>query len=212
MSIRLALRSVESLPDDLAPLIDSLPFGQGEAARLDAIANPAVRAQSLTALLALHSLCGDLSADLTILRDAHGKPRFADPTLPAFSLSHSAGLAAAVLGENTDGIGVDLEFIRPHTDKQKIAARFFTQNERDCLMADTYADDTFLLLWTRKEAAAKMNGCGLLSTLRDEHASVFFRSYSVTKDGRIGLLTIAAPHEFSMDISEFSELLKEVFP
>jgi hypothetical protein len=57
-----------------------------------------------------------------------------------------------------------------------------------------------------------MNGCGLLSTLRDEHASVFFRSYSVTKDGRAGLLTIAAPHEFSMDISEFSELLKEVFP
>ena len=118
----------------------------------------------------------------------------------------------AVLGEDTDEIGVDLEFIRPHTDPQKIAARFFTQNERDRLMADDDPNDTFLLLWTKKEAAAKMDGRGLLHASKNDPPCVFFRSYAVTKDGRTGRLTVAAHREFSMDISEISEHLKEVSP
>ena len=210
MLIRLALCSVTELLGEPRDLIRALPFGEAEKARLCSISHPEAMAQSLAALWALRSLCEDPDQDLTLLRDERGKPRFADPSLPAFSLAHSGGLAVAALSEDRTPLGVDLEFPRARADTRKLAERFFTRPERDRLMADGCSDNTFLLLWTKKEAYAKLDGRGLLANLRRDLSPAAFRSYRLTKDGHAGCLSVAAPKEFTVRFSENPYFPKEI--
>jgi len=95
----------------------------------------------------------------------HGKPALADDLGPAglsFNLSHSQGLAALAL-TGAAAVGVDVEALRPMSDADQIAERFFSPAERRALRAIPPSDRTaaFFSCWTRKEAYVKATGDGL---------------------------------------------------
>jgi 4'-phosphopantetheinyl transferase len=89
-----------------------------------------------------------------------GKPYLDDVELH-FNLAHSGGKAIYAFGR--DDLGVDIEFIKPWQDWQKISARFFSQREAEQLLkpdpATQIAD--FFACWARKEAYIKAIGEGM---------------------------------------------------
>ncbi|MEH1797639.1 MAG: 4'-phosphopantetheinyl transferase HetI [Nostoc sp.] len=94
-----------------------------------------------------------------------GKPvladKFADSRL-AFNLSHSQGLGLCAVN-CTRPIGVDLEYIRPMSDLEALAKRFFLPKEYEMLrsLSPNQQQEIFFRYWTCKEAYLKATGDGL---------------------------------------------------
>ncbi|MGF1937216.1 MAG: 4'-phosphopantetheinyl transferase HetI [Nostoc sp. ChiQUE02] len=94
-----------------------------------------------------------------------GKPvladTFADSGL-AFNLSHSQGLGLCAVN-CTHPIGVDLEYIRPMSDIEALAKRFFLPREYEMLrsLSPNQQQEVFFRYWTCKEAYLKATGDGL---------------------------------------------------
>ncbi|MEH1819200.1 MAG: 4'-phosphopantetheinyl transferase HetI [Nostoc sp.] len=94
-----------------------------------------------------------------------GKPvladKFADSGL-AFNLSHSQDLGLCAVN-CTRPIGVDLEYIRPMSDLEALAKRFFLPREYDMLrsLSPNQQQEIFFRYWTCKEAYLKATGDGL---------------------------------------------------
>ena len=171
--------------------VRSLPFGQAERERLCSIGNPVRATQSLGALLALSRLVEHDA--LPIRRTSEGKPCFDAPNAPLFSLAHSEHFAVAALGNLNEGcVGVDIEEIRASSPKERISRRFFSADEQAMLAANP-TEETFLKLWTAKEATAKMNGLGLSSLLaNDTPSSLYKRHFRIVSDGCTAILCVTA--------------------
>ncbi|QLE42395.1 4'-phosphopantetheinyl transferase superfamily protein [Nostoc sp. C052] len=94
-----------------------------------------------------------------------GKPvladTFADSGL-AFNLSHSQDLGLCAVN-CTRPIGVDLEYIRPMSDLEALAKRFFLPREYEMLrsLSPNQQQEVFFRYWTCKEAYLKATGDGL---------------------------------------------------
>ncbi|MEH2364598.1 4'-phosphopantetheinyl transferase HetI [Nostoc sp.] len=94
-----------------------------------------------------------------------GKPvladTFADSGL-AFNLSHSQELGLCAVN-CTRPIGVDLEYIRPMSDLEALAKRFFLPREYEMLrsLSPNQQQEIFFRYWTCKEAYLKATGDGL---------------------------------------------------
>ncbi|MEH1804693.1 4'-phosphopantetheinyl transferase HetI [Nostoc sp.] len=94
-----------------------------------------------------------------------GKPvladTFADSRLE-FNLSHSQGLGLCAVN-CTRPIGVDLEYIRPMSDIEALAKRFFLPREYEMLrsLSPNQQQEIFFRYWTCKEAYLKATGDGL---------------------------------------------------
>ncbi|MDZ8259996.1 4'-phosphopantetheinyl transferase HetI [Nostoc sp. ChiQUE01b] len=94
-----------------------------------------------------------------------GKPvladKFTDSGL-AFNLSHSQGLGLCAVN-CTSEIGVDLEYIRPMSDLEALAKRFFLTREYEMLrsLSPNQQQEVFFRYWTCKEAYLKATGDGL---------------------------------------------------
>ena len=113
----------------------------------------------LARFLCVYANCAQTPA---IERGAHGKP-FA-PALPdlQFNLSHSGPhvLLAFARGQ---AIGIDLERCDRQLSVDGIAQRFFAAREAQALarLPPASQRETFLRLWTHKEAVVKALGSGL---------------------------------------------------
>ena len=98
-----------------------------------------------------------------------GKPylagRFASSTLQ-FNLAHSRELALYAFTYGRE-IGIDLECIRPLSDADDIADRFFSARENAvfCTLPKSHKLEAFYNCWTRKEAYLKATGEGLARPL-----------------------------------------------
>ena len=88
-------------------------------------------------------------------------PEFRDTGLQ-FNLSHSHGQLLVGIARRC-AIGVDIEMIRPDTDIEKIAERFFSFAETEQLRAVNGLGKrtAFFNGWTRKEAYLKARGEGI---------------------------------------------------
>jgi 4'-phosphopantetheinyl transferase len=100
---------------------------------------------------------------------AHGKPEVViPPGTPCLrlNLSHTRGLAAAVLTEDHD-IGIDVEWLDRKPASVDLAQRFFAPAECAQLAAvpPALANETFLSFWTLKESYIKAIGLGLSQPL-----------------------------------------------
>ena len=93
---------------------------------------------------------------------AKGKPRLAVPARIQFNVSHSNDLALFAFALDRE-IGIDVEHIRPLSDMQEIASRFFCADETAELMGlpPDQHEQAFYRCWTRKEAYIKAIGDGL---------------------------------------------------
>lgn len=165
----------------------SLPgFGSEFERHMEAKHHPSVRAASQTAwsllAAALHKL------GITELPQVHfeetGKPSFADSPL-YFSLSHSGGMAAALLSDAP--CAVDIEAANKDVS-QKLIDRCLNEREKalDC---------DFFEYWTKKECLGKLSGKGLpshpaeLDSLNPEFDGCFHVYRFAASDGRIYVLT-----------------------
>lgn len=99
----------------------------------------------------------------------YGKPEvLSPPSAPRLrlNLSHTRGLAAAVLTEDRD-VGIDVEWLDRRPADADLARRFFAPAECAQLEAvpPALADEMFLSFWTLKEAYIKAIGRGLAQPL-----------------------------------------------
>ena len=168
----------------------------GEKKRLAEITHDGRRDDWLRGRRALKNLLADLGKSL-------------DTTLVAFpnetfSLSHSAGHAIAVYCANGQGIGVDLEPLRPLSEGT--LRHFATDEEKTWVLAGTRSDERAIKLWVIKEAIFKadlhntrqtLNRYGTIGDLDEEVGAAkhvhhdFVCRYSVAKieDGFLALAT-----------------------
>jgi 4'-phosphopantetheinyl transferase len=94
-----------------------------------------------------------------------GKPVLADVFASSglfFNLSHSQGLALCAVNCDRQ-IGVDLEYIRPMSDVESLAQRFFLPREYDVMrsLPADHKQEMFFRYWTCKEAYLKATGEGI---------------------------------------------------
>jgi len=141
-----------------------------EIARSERFYFPQHRQRFITARGSLRSILGQyLQVDPMLVQFIYqhrGKPlladKFADQKI-TFNISHSENLAlCAVTCENL--IGVDLEHIRPISDLENLAKRFFLNREYESIKSipSTKQQETFFRYWTCKEAYLKATGDGLV--------------------------------------------------
>ncbi len=96
----------------------------------------------------------------SVMRDAFGKPVFADDSSRHLSLSHSGDYTILALADCP--VGVDLQRLRMKTDPLAAAKRFFTPAEAEIIEKAPPDQRTrcFLDIWAKKEAAVKAAGTG----------------------------------------------------
>lgn len=97
--------------------------------------------------------------------EPRGKPVLAEDLQHScllFNLSHSQNLALCAVNY-TRQIGVDLEFVRPMSDVEVLAQRFFLSREYDLMrsLPEDQKQKTFFRYWTCKEAYLKATGDGI---------------------------------------------------
>lgn len=100
--------------------------------------------------------------DIVFSYTSYGKPFLVDYTCLQFNISHSKGYALFGIVQEFP-IGIDLEFIRPKIEFERLAKRFFSPNETQALLklSATERYHGFFNCWTRKEAFIKAKGEGL---------------------------------------------------
>ncbi len=181
---------------DIASLRAQIPTQWLEAwdARHKVGKNEKAACLSLTALSLLHRA----GADGTLAYGENGRPFFSD-RMCDFSITHTQNhVFCALLDGEAEPmrIGIDAEDLdRPDlSNLDAMVARWFTENEQKAFLASPKRE-TFLHIWTCKEAYSKYTGEGLKAlskidteTLPNEGCVCFF-------DYRIGtiLISICAP-------------------
>jgi 4'-phosphopantetheinyl transferase len=110
------------------------------------------------------------------------KPSLSAPHVDSgvtFNVSHSGGIALLAFTRRRE-IGVDVEQLRPDSDFEAIARRFFSAREQNQLAALPAEEkvDAFFRCWTRKEAFIKATGDGLSLPLSQFDVSLAARERS----------------------------------
>ncbi|MEH2331393.1 4'-phosphopantetheinyl transferase HetI [Nostoc sp.] len=143
-----------------------------------------------------------------------GKPvladRFADSGL-AFNLSHSQGLGLCAVN-CTCQIGVDLEYIRPMSDLEALAKRFFLAREYEMLrsLSHNQQQEVFFRYWTCKEAYLKATGDGLSQLEQIEVSLTLTESakLQITEDWSLFELVPANNYVAAVAVENFGWILK----
>lgn len=155
--------------DELADRVDCRAIEPADAARAARFRFDRDRRRYLAARWALRlALAEALALPIDRLRlaaDGRGKPFLADPPgAMHFNLSHSGSTCLIALSPAA-AVGVDVELPGALDDLESLAEAHFSPVEHElwrALPADR-RQHAFLACWTRKEAALKAAGTGLLS-------------------------------------------------
>ncbi len=149
---------------------------------------------SLSALSLLHRA----GADGTLCYDENGRPYFSD-RLCDFSITHTQNHVFCALTDEEDGsarVGIDAEDLcRPDlSNLEEMAARWFSQNEQKAFLASP-TKETFLSIWTRKEAYVKYLGEGLRALSKIDTVALESEGNIHFFDYRIGdiLISVCVP-------------------
>jgi len=143
-----------------------------ELARCERFRRPDARARALASRVALRAVLGSclgLDPREVPLLEGRGKPHLAGGLEGEldFSLSDSGGLVLLAVGRKVR-VGADVEKLRPAPFLDVVVERFFGEQERDELSGLRGAERrrAYFRLWTRREAAAKALGLGILEHFR----------------------------------------------
>ena len=170
--LKIYLAETESMPSWDA-LMKQIHLDVGEK-RQSWIRMPKEKAmESMAGILLLQRALTEIgmdSADVSLGREGSGRPFLKNVNLD-FNISHADGLAvcAVELGEGDvpPRLGIDVERIVGRTTERltRDAARWFTEEER-AIFSDAPTEETFLKIWTGKEAMVKHTGAGLSEVRR----------------------------------------------
>ncbi len=110
-------------------------------------------------------MVGCHSAQLSVMRNEFGKPRFQHPVRARtldFSISHTTGISIVAISA-AGKIGVDVEGTDTKEARDFSIDEFLTHSERSYFDARSQtAPEHHLKIWTRKEAVLKALGFGLV--------------------------------------------------
>lgn len=146
-------------------------LGDDERARLGASGREELRAQRLVAYalrrVAIADRLGVAPEQVPLRLAADGQAVLPEAAGLTVSLSHTDGLAIVAVAARGNGLGVDVEQIRPRRDVVAVARRFFHPSEAERVAAAPAARQLvdFFRLWTRKESFAKASGLDLFAVL-----------------------------------------------
>ena len=119
-------------------------------------------------LFAEITMIEEASKDLSVSKESIriektdlGKPYVSGFENYHISLSHCDGMI--LFASSSSPVGVDIE--KPKANFERIAKRFFTEDESQKIKNAPSPADEFLLVWTRKEAFVKLTGEGLKRAL-----------------------------------------------
>lgn len=173
----------------------SLPFGEADRTGLRKIKNKNAAYESFGARAALMRLCGKNDFG-NIEKTENGKPYFSKKDAPFFSLSHTKGIAAAVLCDKDAGlVGIDIEVINTDRKLSSIAKRFFSEKEFEIYQKDE-SPERFYSIWTEKEARVKLLGQNLSSELSNNaKKALYFYKYKVKIFDTYAILCVASEKE-----------------
>lgn len=115
---------------------------------------------------ALSTVTGEPLSRWSFVEGAHGKPEIAPgigPPLLRFNLTHTHGLAAAVVVTDGTCVGIDAEHAAADRAALQVADSYFAAPEVAELRAlpPERQPERFFQLWTLKEAYLKAHGAGL---------------------------------------------------
>ena len=174
--------------------------------------------QSLGGMLLLRHLLGAEEFERlapTIAHDKNGRPYLPSGELD-FNIAHSDDWAVCALERDVQDprVGVDIQATPKGRNTDRIAQRFFTQNEFEYYSAHHDRTLAFLRIWTRKEAVVKWKGAALGAVIRKldsirapETEMIAFDEYMI---GDNYMLTLC--HRRSAQAPEQSEFLWMVAP
>ena len=118
-----------------------------------------------------------LEGELTELKNHNDKPYFKDYPDVRFSISHSGALVVVAMAQTE--VGIDIEEFRPRA-YQKVVENVFTKGE-----AKEVKDlETFLAVWTRKEAYLKLTSEGLSGVRSNDVSAICFTRASASSQRR----------------------------
>ena len=153
---------------------------------------------SLSALALLHRA----GMDGTLAYGENGRPFFEERTCD-FSITHTQNhvFCAIIEGEEPTRIGIDAEDInRPDfSNLDEMVARWFGENEQTVFSASP-TKETFLRIWTRKEAYVKYTGEGLRALSKidtvaiESEGNIHFFDY---REGDI-LISVCVPRNVNL--------------
>lgn len=101
----------------------------------------------------------------TLLYEANGKPKLLDAKVD-FSIAHTGTCVFCAVLSNSSVRNARIGFDAEQTGRfsnavmQELVARWFAKGERE-VFAKSPTEDTFLRIWTHKEAYVKMTGEGM---------------------------------------------------
>jgi 4'-phosphopantetheinyl transferase len=132
---------------------------------------PVDRRRFLSVRAALRKILGTYlempPSEISISYSSAGKPLLADAGhgLPAihFNVSHAADIALVVVSRGLR-VGVDIERVRDVRTRDGILEDFFSPAERALAGSNADSNAGFFLAWTRREAASKAVGMGLMKS------------------------------------------------
>lgn len=149
---------------------------------------------SLSALSLLHRA----GAVGTLCYGENGRPFFEERTCD-FSITHTQNHVFCALTDGEDSsvrIGMDAEDLdRPDlSNLEEMAARWFGENEQKVFLASP-TKETFLRIWTRKEAYSKYIGEGLRALSKIDTVALEYEGDICFFDCREGtiLISVCAP-------------------
>jgi 4'-phosphopantetheinyl transferase len=166
-------------------LLDLLNWSVADMGELDSIKG-ARRLESLAARLILHRLTGSTTL-WKIEKDAHSKPHFSEHPEWHCALSHSHGLAVAMLSNRP--CGLDLQLYSHRMDH--LAHKFVNEAER--ALIEQYTPDAHMglyhFIWSAKEAMYKVHGRKAL----DFRAHMHVHGFQPTSTGLIQKNEVSIP-------------------
>lgn len=160
---------------------------------------------SLSALSLLH--CAGAVGTLTY--DENGRPFFEERTCD-FSITHTQNhvFCAILNGKDSSArVGIDAEDLdRPDfSNLQELAARWFVGEEQKTFLASP-TKETFLRIWTRKEAYAKYIGEGLRALSKIDTVALANEGHIRFFDYREGTILISVCAPRATDAPQFCKL------
>jgi len=149
---------------------DASVLDAGERARAAAFVRPPLRRGFVRARSALRRVLAmyvnATPAGLGLVAARHGRPAVAENGAVDFNVSHGGDWLAIAVGRRCT-VGIDVELCCARADDAAFVQRHFSPNEAALwqLHAPERRAALFAQIWTRKEAALKALGCGLIDDL-----------------------------------------------
>ena len=110
----------------------------------------------------LGAMLGAPPQSFAFAANAYGKPRLDPDRGIAFNMSHSGGIVLIGLAPHL-AVGVDVEALRPLSERDAIVRRYFHPGEAAdfARVPPSDAEGAFFRCWSRKEAVVKALGLGM---------------------------------------------------